>query len=67
MTMPAVAKLRRGDKHHTVEFVMPKSIRDALEDYRASKRPIPTEADAIRWLLVEALTEEGFEPKATTE
>lgn len=65
MSMPNVAKLRRGDKHHTVEFVMPKAIRDALEDYRASKRPIPTEADAIRWLLVEALTGEGFVPEET--
>lgn len=61
--MPKVAKLRRGEKHKTIEFVMPKQISDALEDYRASKRPIPTESDAIRWLLTEALTNEGFEPK----
>lgn len=63
MTMPKVARLRRGEKHKTIEFVMPKQISDALEDYRASKRPIPTESDAIRWLLAEALTTEGFEPK----
>ena len=61
--IPNVAKLKRGAKHRTIEFVMPHQIHVALEDYRASKRPIPTESDAIRWLLVEALTGEGYAPE----
>lgn len=47
-------------KYRRMELLIPPTLYTALENYRASKRPIPNEADAIRWLLREALETEGF-------
>jgi len=53
-----------GMKHRRVELLMPNHLTAALDNYRASKRPIPSEADAMRWLLTEALIAEGFDPQS---
>lgn len=49
--------------YRRMELLIQPHLYAALDDYRASKRPIPTESDAIRWLMTESLTNEGFEPK----
>lgn len=51
--------------YRRIELLIPPHIAGALDNYRASKRPIPVESDAIRWLVTEALTEEGFPPQET--
>lgn len=50
-------------KYRRIELLLSTPIADALDNYRASKRPIPNEADAIRWLMREALETEGFPVK----
>ena len=50
-------------KYRKIDLLMPMNLADAIDNFRASKRPIPNEADALRWLLTEALITEGFEPK----
>jgi hypothetical protein len=55
-------KIRRKINYRRVELLIPPEIARALDDYRASKRPIPLESDTIRFLLVEALITEGFNP-----
>lgn len=59
--VPAKARLKRGDHNRKIEFLLSPALSIALDDYRATKRPIPTEADAIRWLIAEALHGEGIE------
>jgi hypothetical protein len=59
-------KSRKQIQYRRIELLMPKHLTVALDNYRASKRPIPTEADAIRWLMTEGLISEGFEPQQET-
>lgn len=53
---------RKKIKYRKIELCLPKEIALAMDDYRASKRPIPLEGDTIRFLLTEALITEGFDP-----
>lgn len=53
--------------YRRVELLIPPNIFAAINDYRASKRPIPTENDALRWLISEALCGEGFAPQEKKE
>lgn len=56
-------KVRSRVHYRRIELLIPKPLASALDNFRASKRPIPCEADAIRWLMAEALIDEGFEPE----
>lgn len=48
--------------YRRIELLIPPHISAAVDDYRASKRPIPTESDALRWLISDSLISEGFDP-----
>lgn len=48
--------------YRRIELLLPPHLHRAIDDYRASKRPIPIEGDTIRFLITEALIEEGFDP-----
>jgi len=55
-----VSGVRRTKDHRRIDLFLPTHVADAVDDYRASKRPIPTESEALRWLVESALVEEGF-------
>lgn len=58
--------LAKKINYRRIELLIPPHIAAAMDNYRASKRPIPVESDAIRWLLTEALIEEGYPPEQPT-
>ena len=43
-----------------IDLIIPAELAIALDDYRASKRPILSENRALCWLIESALHEEGF-------
>lgn len=51
---------RQSKDTKRIDLTLPIAVAEAVEDYRASKRPIPSENEALRWLIESALVNEGF-------
>lgn len=60
MAREIVIPSRYRFKWKRIDLPLPWDMVDAIDNYRASRRPIPNEVDALRELIEMALRDAGF-------